>query len=459
MKKLLLLSYYFPPLGMGGTQRPAKFARYLPEFGWEATVLTVKPIAYWANDPSLLEDVAGVAVVRTGSLDPQRLLMLISRRRTGNGAAMTASASSGLFAWINQKIVPWFLLPDSKILWRWHAGRAASRLLRTGEFDAILTTSPPHSVHLIGLRLARRFNLPWVADFRDAWAGSVVVHEPTRWHRRCQHQLQRRVVRAASAVIGVTPGIVAGLEAAGAAGKAIFIPNGFDAADFPGFGAAAPAAQTRPHAQTLAQKDQPAAALTSAVKAPCAAPAAAASRFTLCHCGSISRFSNPAPLLAALTPEDGRTLRVLFVGYDANGQFEEHVRDRGLEEVIEYAGYQPHRLALAAMSAADALVLIACDQPGARFIPGKTFEYLASLKPVLLISNVSETIRLLDKIPGLLICGPEQPEAIRAALQRLQTDAALRQAAMKRDLLPFERKHQTRQLAGVLDRLSARSGS
>jgi len=151
-----MLSYYFPPLGMGGTQRSAKFARYLPEFGWEPTVLTVKPIAYWAEDASLLEEVAAIRLVRTGSLDPQRLLHLLKKGagRAAPGAEKGAPAAGGMAAWLNRKLLPWFLLPDSKILWRWHAARAAARLLHAGEFSAIWSTSPPHSTHLIARRLA-----------------------------------------------------------------------------------------------------------------------------------------------------------------------------------------------------------------------------------------------------------------------------------------------------------------
>ncbi|HOH07740.1 MAG TPA: glycosyltransferase [bacterium] len=439
MKKVLMLSYYFPPLGMGGTQRAAKFARYLPEFGWEPTVLTVKPISYWAEDSSLLEEMAATRIVRTGSLDPQRLLHLLTRRagkETGAAAGREGAGTSGgtaagqekavtfggAAAWLNRKLLPWFLLPDSKILWRWHATRAAARLLRSGEFSAIWSTSPPHSTHLIARRLAHRFRLPWVADFRDEWAGGVVVHEPTPWHRRRQQALQVKVARAAAALIGVTPGIVAGLEAAGGSGRCHLITNGFDAADLATIGEAA---MNREEAH-----------------------------FTLCHCGSISRFSNPAPLLEALIPGDARWLRLRFIGYDANGGFEEQVRRRGLEEMISWRGYLPHREALVSMAAADALLLIACDAPKARFIPGKTFEYLASRKPILAISNVEETIRLLEEMPGVILCAPDQPAAIRTALLRLQSEPELLRAAAERNVQHYDRRDQAGELARILDRIT-----
>lgn len=432
MKRVLMLAYYFPPLGMSGTQRPAKFARYLAEFGWQPTVLTVKPIAYWAEDPTLLDELAGVEIVRAGSFDPQRLLALLRRKQapdaatergTDSGSRQGAVGVSGLLAWINRRLLPWVLLPDSKILWSGPARRAAAGLLRSGAFSAIWSTSPPHSTHLIARRLARRFHLPWIADFRDAWADSVVVASPTSWHRRRQAALLRRVAREADLLVGVTPGIVAELAVAGAAGKSRLLTNGFDAADFPAPGS------------------------------PPGSPAAAPGSFVLLHCGTISRFSDPAPLFAALRPAEAGRLRIHFIGHDARTGFAARLREHGLQEIITWTGYQPHHQALAAMAAADALLLIACDEPQARFIPGKSFEYLASRKPILLISNVAETRALLEPQPGVITCAPDQPAAIRAALDRLQQDPGLAQAARQRELRPFDRREQSARLAAWLDTL------
>ena len=127
MKKLLILTYYFPPLGLGGTQRVAKFVKYLPQFGWRPTVVTVKPIAYWALDESLMQDVKEARIIRTESLDPQRLLARLGR------TTIQASAGEkrvGVGATINQKLLPFFLTPDSKILWRPFALRAVKKLLK-----------------------------------------------------------------------------------------------------------------------------------------------------------------------------------------------------------------------------------------------------------------------------------------------------------------------------------------
>ena len=123
--------------------------------------------------------------------------------------------------------------------------------------------------------------------------------------------------------------------------------------------------------------------------------------------------------------------------------------------MTDYSGYLSHQEALTAMMAADALLLIACDDPEALFIPGKSFEYLASGKPILLISNVRETLQLFAAQPGVLACDPAQAPQICAALERLLGDASLAQAARQRDVRLYERRHQAGQLASLLNRLSS----
>jgi glycosyltransferase involved in cell wall biosynthesis len=424
MKKVLLVSYYFPPLGLGGTQRAVKFARYLPQFDWEPTVLTVKPIAYWAQDPSLLAEVHHVSVVRTGSLDPQRLLHLAGKSDTGFRAS-AGDGRRGLPGFINDQVLPLFLVPDSKILWRCHAVHAASRLLRTEKFAAIVTTGPPHSAHLIGRTLAHRFSLPWVADFRDAWFGGVVMHEPTRWHRRWQRHLQNSVLRSADAIVSVSEGIQKELQRLELqAGKFHLIPNGFDESDYP------------PRSKRVR-----------------------GDRFVFCHCGSISRYSHPGPLLQALaqlTKRDPKLIQQIhfnFVGFDATGSFAKEVRASGLEEMITMTGYQPHRDALQHLVDADALILIAQGEAGDPFIPGKTYEYLGAKKPVLAITNVHDTIERLQSFPWISLCSPEKIDEIAAQVIRLA--GVPKAGAMDTRLLsPFDRVHQTGRLAKILDGLT-----
>ncbi|MGH7455513.1 MAG: hypothetical protein ACRENG_29435, partial [bacterium] len=128
-KRVLLVAYYFPPLGMGGTQRVAKWVKYFLRLGWEVTVLTVKPIAYYAFDDSLLDELKGARIIRTGSLDPARLLYLFRRKK-----ARRANGKGGSTSWLY-----WFLTPDAKILWLPIALWQAWREIRQQKIPLVVT--------------------------------------------------------------------------------------------------------------------------------------------------------------------------------------------------------------------------------------------------------------------------------------------------------------------------------
>ncbi|RPI00931.1 MAG: hypothetical protein EHM72_07830 [Calditrichaeota bacterium] len=348
MKRLLLISYYFPPLGLGGTQRVAKFVKYLPLYGWQPTVVTVKTIAYWASDLSLMRDVAAAEIVRTESLDPQRLLARW-RRNKGHVAGLRRDNSAAAFVY--QNILSRIFTPDNKILWRPCALSAIAGLMRRSQFDAVMTTSPPHSVHLIGLKVAQKYKLPWLADFRDGWAGSHVVYEPNRRYYHRNLILQNKVVSSANAVVTCSPGIESSLcSRESQRSKFHLITNGFDEEDFP---------------QMMEKRER-------------------RDDFTLCYCGTINKWANPAPFLKALKqalaiePPLTQKLTVQFIGLDTLGSLAADVDRLGLSGVVQIMGHLPHDRAVAEMSRADALLLLAQARETDTFIPGKTFEYIGS---------------------------------------------------------------------------------
>lgn len=421
MKRVLMICYYFPPLGMGGTQRPAKFSRYLSEWGWQPTVLTVRPIAYWAQDPGTLEELGHVRIERTESWDPQRLLVRF--RGVPAEPATGSGGSGGLAGWINRRVLPWLFVPDSKRLWAPHALRHARNLIRNQGFDAIYSTSPPHSVHLLAARLARESGLPWLADFRDRWAGGVVTREPSILHRLWNERLQRRVAREADALVAVTPGLQRILREQTTT-PVYTLPNGYDDADFA-------------EAESGGSRDE---------------------RFRFCHCGSLSRFSDPAPLLSGiqrlLEREPGLGSRIVFdfVGYDTLGTVADRIVQRGLEEVVRLQGYKPHREALTDLMQADALVLSAWGEPDDTFIPGKTFEYMASRKPILALTRVNDTRELLHTYAAAFITGSRDPDAIAdRILDVMKKGPKIR--VSPEQVAEYSRRNQTRALARILDQL------
>jgi hypothetical protein len=164
MKTVLLICYYFPPLGLGGINRPLNLFRRLPQHGYDCHLLTVRPVAYRAYEPELLASLDRRKIFRSGSRDPQRLLYLLGVRELRDRTIEKGQAVSDRF------------FPDNKAGWVKPAVRRGMRLLSTTKYDAIISTSPPISAHLVAEELSRNSGIPWVADFRDFW-GSFKLEE------------------------------------------------------------------------------------------------------------------------------------------------------------------------------------------------------------------------------------------------------------------------------------------
>lgn len=161
-RRVLLVCYYFPPLGMGGIGRPLNLFQELPRRGWECDILTVKPVAYRGYEWELAKSLDQTRIFRSGSLDPQRILYLLGVRKVKAATIERARATSSRF------------FPDSKIGWVGPAIRKARRLLKSNEYDVIMSSSPPISCHMVARQLSIQFDIPWVADFRDYWSVTKV---------------------------------------------------------------------------------------------------------------------------------------------------------------------------------------------------------------------------------------------------------------------------------------------
>ncbi|MEE8577263.1 MAG: hypothetical protein V3T31_08400 [candidate division Zixibacteria bacterium] len=156
-KRLLLICYYFPPLGLAGVGRPLGLFKKLPDYGYDCDILTVKNVAYRGYEPELLEGLDQSKIHRAGSYDPQRLMYLMGMRTVPQATISKGKPLSDRF------------FPDSKSGWVKPAVRLGRRMIKKHNYDALLSTSPPVSAHLVGMKLAAESGLPWIADFRDFW--------------------------------------------------------------------------------------------------------------------------------------------------------------------------------------------------------------------------------------------------------------------------------------------------
>ena len=423
-KNLLFLAYYFPPMGMGGVQRAAKFARYLPEFGWTPHVVTVKPVRYYAWDESLLEELRGVQVHRTGSLDPARLAYLFGRflQRRSEPVLSVENADEKGHRWM--RVFQLLFYPDSKRLWLPFARRKIRQLLRTIPFDAVFSTSPPVSAHL----LAAELPLPWIADFRDYWTIGDAVYAPQQWQRRLYRQIMRKIAQRAFAVTAVSEPIADSVRRFARQGKVRIgvLPNGFDPEDFRG---------------VEPKKFQ---------------------RTTLVYSGNLNPRRSPEPFFAALKkvlsrhPALGENLQILFVGRHFGipaGRLQEEWRG-----ILHFIDYLPHRESLAYLLGADALLFFLSPDSAPGVVTGKIFEYLASGKPILaLLPKKVAAYELLKRYGRrVYFAEPDRPDEAERVLQKfLQEVEKGRPGEHSRQMAPelqvFNRREQTRMLARLLD--------
>ena len=387
-RRLLILCYFYPPLGGGGVHRVLGFTRHLPDHGWDCTIVCAGEDDYWVKDASLSAQVpAGTEVIRvTGG---SALAALLRMRRGGGSGRRSGRAFAGL-----RSLSDWWLLPDSYAGWSRRAAAVASRRIARGGVDAVLTSSPPDSVHLAGLELRRRLAVPWVADFRDPWIALHFRTPPTAWHRRRHAAMERRVVESADLVLAASrthaDDVSRGANAAGGPvpRRLEHLPNGYE-----------PAADE-------------------------AAPAMDADRFTLAFTGTLSLMPETEVLLEALhdllarRPEARRRLRATLAGPFDSG-YADRALALGLTGIVEFTGPRPHAETRALQRRADLLLLWKPRGAGYRtMVPGKLYEYLDAGRPVLALLDPDDEAAALVREGGGEVLPPGRREPLAAAIER-----------------------------------------
>lgn len=432
MKRVLFITYYFPPSGGSGVQRGLKMVKYLAREGWEPLVLTVDPdhAAYPDLDPAMAADIPeGTRVERTEAWDPYALYARFMGKQkkdavgVGFLGADHASAKERFARWIRANL----FLPDARVGWASHATRAARMLFEDPGFDAIVTTGPPHSTHLIGARLARTTGKPWVADLRDAWPDPAYAEmlPSSGLARRRDRKMRARALEAASVCIAVTDDLAAQMKAATGHNFRV-IRNGFDPADF--------------SERHLADLD----------------------RFRITHTGNLGPARDPEPLWTVLSKPENRdrwpALMVQLVG-NVDPGIESVIRKAGLSDRIERIRYVPHHEATQWMQRA-ALLLLPINRVGdaAGIVTGKIYEYLASGRPVVGLGEPDgEAARILANSGAGAMLDWTDADSLEALIDRHYAAWAEGEpinGASPEQLAPYSRRQQAAVLARILDELT-----
>lgn len=367
MKKVLLITYYFPPSGGAGVQRWLKTINYLPKAGVETIVLTVDPAvaSYPQIDESLCNDVpSGIKIYRTHTREILSLYKRVSPKKEVPYGGFANEPNPNLIQKISRFIRGNFFLPDPRRGWNKYALAKAEEIIETEAIETIVTTSPPHSTQLIGLELKRQYpHLKWVADLRDPWTDIYYNEDlyPTRWAKKRNLRYERSVLLGADQIITVSEECRRlFVQKADVAEKIAVIPNGYDTKDFIQLGVTSVASNLK----------------------------------ILSYVGVMAPQYDIEPLKSLVQGRNDILLR--FVGV-VSEDIKCEIESWGVQ--TEFISYVNHGKAIEYMQASDALMLFIPNVPNNEgILTGKLFEYLAAGRKIILFGPESgDAMRLINE--------------------------------------------------------------
>ena len=424
MKKVLIITYYWPPAGGPGVQRWLKFVKYLPDFGIEPIVYCPENPSYPITDTSLVSDIdSNLTVLKTPIREPYKWAQFFSK-------SITATLSKGLIS--NQKkqsileklllfIRGNFFIPDARISWVRPSVSFLSDYITEHQIDTIITTGPPHSLHLIGLQLKQKHPLKWVADFRDPWT-QIGYHKKLKlssFAQKKHNRLEASVFQMADELLVTslkTKTIFSELTST----PILILTNGFDFE------------------------------ITNNTPLD--------SKFTLSHVGSLLEGRNPSVLWKVLSDliteskEFAATFQLNLIG-SVSTEILETLYNYGLENHICNLGYLPHNEVLEYQKKTQLLLLIEEDSKETQYIvPAKLFEYMASKRPIIAIGpDTSDIETILNQTNSGTYFRYDESEVLRKRLwQHFEAYKTQQLNVDSKGLDAYGRKSLTKQLAHAL---------
>ena len=395
MKRVLIITYYWPPSGGSGVQRWLKMSKYLPENGWQPVIYTTENAEYPIVDPSLEKDIVPEAeVIRHPIVEPytfyKRFLGIKKDETVKAGFIEEKEKKKGwktdLSLWIRGNL----FIPDARCWWVRPSVRYLKEYLKEHPVDAIISTGPPHSMHLIAMKLKKELGIPWIADFRDPWT-EIDYYQDLHLSRcadRKHHKLERQVLTQADKIVTVGWDCARSLGRLGNRNVRV-VPNGYD--------------------WKIDANQQ---------------PAPLSQEFTLTHLGVVTPSRNAPQLWATLKElkeenmDFGNKLRIRLVG-QVDQSVTESLEAAGLKGNTEIIPYIPHDEILQMQQSSQVLLLLINNTPNAKgILTGKLFEYLASGRPILCIGpEDGDAARVISQAKAGTTVGFDDKEKMKAALK------------------------------------------
>ena len=428
MKKVLIITYYWIPSGGAGVQRWVKFAKYLRQYGWEPIIYTPENPEYPSIDYSFEKDIpADITVLKTPIWEPYNVYRNLTGKKNQaiNAGFISENKKQGwkdkLSIWIRGN----FLIPDPRRFWIKPSVRFLSDYLNENPVDAIVTTGPPHSMHLIGMGLKKNFpSLPWVADFRDPWTNIDFYKDLnlTWLADKIHHKLEREVLQNADTVLVVSRGMEEEF-ALMKPKKLRVITNGYDESDV--------------QVGTLTLDG----------------------RFSISHIGTLNAARNPRivwKVLSEICAENvdfKKDLQIQLVG-KVDFSVLEDIQSYGLQEQLLKIDYLSHSEAIAKQNSSQVLMLLINQSGNAKgILTGKFFEYLAAKRPILAVgpTDGDAAVVLNETGAGVIVDFADEQETKTAILNYYNQYKKGTLSVQSESVERFSRRSLTGELAGLLD--------
>lgn len=426
-KKILIISYYWPPAGGPGVQRWLKFVKYLPDFGWKPTVFIPENPSYPIVDDTLEKDVSeNLEIIKTKIWEPYQIAEFFGKDNKKFKAGQfdvgkNQSLKSRLSIWVRGN----FFIPDARVFWVNPSVNYLKKYLKENHFDALVTTGPPHSVHLIGLNLKKEFpNLKWISDFRDPWTEiSYYQHlKLTKFADQKHRNLEQKVFENADITLATSYTDAENFKKKGA--NAACITNGFDV----------------DNQELGTENSEP------------------STQFTLSYIGVLEQLRNPEVLWRVLNDlikenEDFRkNFQLKFVGR-IDDRILDKITSSELNNSVKNLGYLSHSEANLEMQNSDLLLITNFPEDKSKgIIPGKIFEYLATKKQIISFGpKDSDVKRILEETHAGKHFSYDDYESLKAfILEKFNEWKSGNLSSNTENIEQFSRKNLTKKLAEIL---------
>ena len=348
LKKVLVISYYWPPSGGPGVQRVLKFCKYLNKFGWEPIVLTVKDGDFPAEDYSLNEEAKTTKVYYANSISFHRFYNWIAGRETTPTHDLSSSNKDSiivkLFRWVRNNLI----VPDGRIGWYPNAAKIGSSIINSNDIRVIFSSAPPYTAHLIAMKLSKKHSIPWVADFRDPWVDRFYNYENKRlWLTKLvDSSLEKRVINNASALTTVSKTISGYYEK-----PFSVIHNGYDEEDF----------------TSVNEKEK--------------------NTVVISYIGTMTKSQKPSMFFQSINELnlDQEKYRIDLIG-NIHPDIKSYIQNNKYDNFIKIKPYAPHKDAIRKMCVSDFLLLaIPNTKKNMGIVTGKLFEYIRSMRKIIMI--------------------------------------------------------------------------